>query len=250
MAKQIAVAGKGGTGKTSVTSLLMRYLVEHQKGPILAVDADPNANLNEALGTELGETISDLIAQTKSLKELPAGMTQETFIEYKLRSAMVETKEVDLLIMGGPDGPGCYCFPNNILRKHLENLTAGYNYVVMDNEAGMEHISRRVTADIDILFIVSDASARAIRSAGRVHHLIKSLKANVKEIYLIITKNQPGDIEALQGEISATGLTLIGTVPYDAELARYDLEGKPLFDLPASSIAVTAVYEICAKVNI
>ena len=249
MVKQIAVAGKGGTGKTSVTSLLMRYLVEQQKGPILAVDADPNANLNEALGTELGETISDLIAQTKSLKELPAGMTQETFIEYKLRAAMVETKEVDLLIMGGPDGPGCYCFPNNILRKHLESLTANYNYVVMDNEAGMEHISRRVTTDIDILFVVSDASARAIRSAGRVHHLIKSLKANVKEIYLIVTKNQPGDIEALQGEIAATGLTLIGTVPYDAELARYDLEGKPLFDLPASSIAVTAVHEICAKVN-
>lgn len=250
MVKQIAVAGKGGTGKTSVTSLLIRYLIEHQKSPILAVDADPNANLNEALGAELGETISDLIAQTKSLKELPAGMTQETFIEYKLRAAMVETKDVDLLTMGGPDGPGCYCFPNNILRKHLESLTASYDYVVMDNEAGMEHISRRVTTDIDILFIVSDASARAIRSAGRVHHLIKSLKASVKEIYLIVTKNQPGDIEALQGEITATGLTVIGTVPYDAELARYDLEGKPLFDLPASSIAVTAVHEICAKVNL
>ena len=250
MAKQIAVAGKGGTGKTSVTSLLIRYLIEHQKGPILAVDADPNANLNEALGAELGETISDLIAQTKSLKELPAGMTQETFIEYKLRAAMVETKDVDLLIMGGPDGPGCYCFPNNILRKHLESLTETYNYVVMDNEAGMEHISRRVTTDIDILFVVSDASARAIRSAGRVHHLIKLLKSNVKELYLIVTKTKAGDIEALQQEIAATGLTLIGTVPYDAELARYDLEGKPLFDLPTSSIAVTAVHEICDKVNL
>lgn len=250
MAKQIAVAGKGGTGKTSVTSLLIRYLIEQQKGPILAVDADPNANLNEALGTELGETISDLIAQTKSLKELPAGMTQETFIEYKLRAAMIETKDVDLLIMGGPDGPGCYCFPNNILRKHLESLTETYNYVVMDNEAGMEHISRRVTADIDILFVVSDASARAIRSAGRVHNLIKSLKANVKKICLIVTKTKAGDIEALHQEIVATGLTLIGTVPYDAELARYDLEGKPLFDLPSSSTAVTAVHEICAKVNL
>ena len=250
MTKQIAVAGKGGTGKTSVTSLLIRYLIEHQKRPILAVDADPNANLNEALGAELGETISDIIAQTKSLKKLPAGMTQEAFIEYKLQAAMVETKDVDLLIMGGPDGPGCYCFPNNILRKHLESLTDNYNYVIMDNEAGMEHISRRVTSDIDILFVVSDASARAIRSAGRVHHLVKSLKSKVKEIYLIVTKNQPGDLEALEQEIAATGLTLIGTVPYDVELARYDLEGKPLFDLPASSISVTAVNEICAKVNL
>lgn len=250
MAKQIAVAGKGGTGKTSITSLLIRYLIEHQKSPILAVDADPNANLNEALGVELGETISDVIAQTKNPKGLPAGMTQETFIEYKLRAALVETKDVDLLVMGGPDGPGCYCFPNNILRKHLESLADSYAYVIMDNEAGMEHISRRVTTDIDILFIVSDASARAIRSAGRVHHLVKILKCNIKKIYLIVTKNQTGDIEALQQEIAATGLTLIGTVPYDAELARYDLEGKPLFDLPASSIAVTAVHDICTKVNV
>jgi CO dehydrogenase maturation factor len=246
--KQIAVAGKGGTGKTTFTSLLIRYLIERQKRPVLAVDADPNANLNEALGVDLGETIADIIAQTKGPQGLPAGMTQETFIEYKLQSALVETKDVDLLVMGGPDGPGCYCFPNNILRKHLESLADGYAYVVMDNEAGMEHISRRVTTDIDILFVVSDASARAIRSAGRVHDLVKSLNSRIKEIYLIVTKNQPGDIEALQREIAATGLTLIGTVPYDPEVARYDLASKPLFDLPVSSGAVNAVNEICAKV--
>lgn len=253
MAKQIAVAGKGGTGKTTFTSLLIRYLIEHQKRPILAVDADPNANLNETLGLSLGETISEIIAQTKAAAgsgELPAGMTQETFIEYKLQSALLETKDVDLLVMGGPDGPGCYCFPNNILRKLLENMVDNYAYVIMDNEAGMEHISRRVTNDIDILFIVSDASARAIRSAGRVHALVKTLKTHIKEIYLVITKNQPGDITALQQEITATGLTLIGTIPYDAEVARYDLEGKPLAELPADSAAVSAAYEICDKVKV
>lgn len=250
MAKQIAVAGKGGTGKTTFTSLLIRYLIEHQKRPILAVDADPNANLNEALGASLGETISDIIAQTKGAAGFPAGMTQETFIEYKLQSALVETKDVDMLVMGGPEGPGCYCFPNNILRKLLENLAGNYAYVIMDNEAGMEHISRRVTSDIDILFIVSDASARAIRSAGRVHELVKQLKTPVKEIYLVVTKCQAGDIKILQQEIDATGLTLIGTVPYDTELARYDLENRPLAQLPDDSVAVKAIYEICNNAKV
>lgn len=250
MAKQIAVAGKGGTGKTTFTSLLIRYLIEHGKRPILAVDADPNANLNEALGVERGQTIADIIAQTKDAKGLPAGMTQEVFIEYKLQASMVETKDVDLLVMGGPDGPGCYCFPNNILRKHLDGLAGSYAYVVMDNEAGMEHISRRVTSDIDVLFIVSDASARAIRSAGRVRELVKSLKTPVKEIYLIVTKTQAGDLAALDKEIAATGLTVIGTIPYDGEVARFDLEGRPLFDLPAASAAVTAVDEILQKIGL
>lgn len=250
MTKQIAVAGKGGTGKTTFTSLLIRYLIEHQKRPILAVDADPNANLNEALGMGLGETISDIIARTKDPHGLPAGMTQEPYIEYKLQAALEETKDVDLLVMGGPDGPGCYCFPNNILRKHLEILADNYAYVVMDNEAGMEHISRRVTGNIDILFIVSDASARAIRSAGRVHELVKKLNSRIKEIYLIVTKNHAGDIETLQQEIAATGLDLIGTIPYDAEVARYDVEGKPLIELPATSGAVIAVNQICSKVNV
>ena len=250
MAKQIAVAGKGGTGKTTFTSIMIRYLIEQQKRPILAVDADPNANLNEALGAALGETISDIIAQTKGEVSFPAGMTQETFIEYKLQSALVETKDVDMLVMGGPEGPGCYCFPNNILRKLLENLAGNYAYVIMDNEAGMEHISRRVTSDIDMLFIVSDASARAIRSAGRVHDLVKQLKTSVKEIYLVVMKCQPGDIAALQQEIDATGLTLIGTVPYDTGLARYDLESKPLAELPGDAAAVKAIYEICNKVKV
>ena len=250
MPRQIAVAGKGGTGKTTFASLLIRYLVEHQKRPVLAVDADPNANLNEALGVELGETIADIIARTKDPHGFPAGMTQETFIGYKLQSALVETEDIDLLVMGGPDGPGCYCFPNNILRRYLESLAGSYDYVVMDNEAGMEHISRRVTNDIDILFVVSDASARAIRSAGRVHKLVRNLGSRIKKVYLVVTKNRTGDIETLHQEIAATGLTMIGTIPYDAEIARYDLESKPLFALPADNGAVIAVNEICEKVKV
>lgn len=250
MVNQIAVAGKGGTGKTTFASLLIRYLIENQKSPILAVDADANANLNETLGVNLGETISDIIAQTKSPQGLPAGMTQETFIAYKLQSALIETEDVDLLVMGGPDGPGCYCFPNNILRNHLEGLANNYKYTVMDNEAGLEHISRRVATDIDHLFIISDASARGIRSAGRIHELVKSINSRINNMYLVVTKTQTGDIEALQAEIKATGLKLIGTIPYDREVARYDLESIPLFNLPAESEAVQAVYDICKQVAV
>jgi len=138
MTVHIAVAGKGGTGKTSFCSLLIRYLVENGKTPILAVDADANANLNEALGLKIeNDTVSELIAKTKDLKGIPDGMSQETYIEYKLNASLAEGKNVDLLVMGGPDGPGCFCFPNNILRKYLDNLSKGYNYIVMDNEAGL-----------------------------------------------------------------------------------------------------------------
>jgi CO dehydrogenase maturation factor len=154
MGIQIAVAGKGGTGKTSFCALLIRYLINNKMSPVLAIDADANANLNEALGIEIeNETVSELIAKTKEINGIPKGMTQETFIEYKLNASLAEGKDVDLLVMGGPDGPGCYCFPNNILRKYLESMTKSYSHIVMDNEAGLEHISRRTTQDIDYLFI-------------------------------------------------------------------------------------------------
>ena len=167
MAIQIAVAGKGGSGKTSFCALLIKYLIEKGKYPILAVDADANANLNEALGLEIeNETVSELIAKTKDLHGIPEGMSQETYIEYRLNASMAEGKHVDLLVMGGPEGPGCFCFPNNLLRKYLDNLTRSYKYIVMDNEAGLEHISRRTTQDVDVLFVISDNSARSVLPEG------------------------------------------------------------------------------------
>lgn len=251
MAKQIAVAGKGGTGKTTFTALLIRYLVKNNKGSILAVDADANANLNEALGMEVEQTISELLTSTKDPKNIPAGMTQETYIEYKLQSSLVESDYVDMLVMGGPEGPGCYCFPNNLLKGYMDKLGRNYGYVLMDNEAGMEHISRRVTQDIDYMFVISDASARSIRSAGRVRHLVDTLKSNVKNIYLILTKTQHDeDITTLQGEIDKTGLKLIGIIPYDPQVAKFDLLSQPLFDLPDNSAAVQAVNAICKEIQI
>lgn len=251
MSKQIAVAGKGGVGKTTFTALLIRYLVNHNKGAILAVDADPNANLNEALGMTVEQTISELLSSTKDPGAIPFGMTQETYIEYQLQASLVESKSVDMLVMGGPEGPGCYCFPNNLLRKYMETLGKNYAYIVMDNEAGLEHISRKVSDDIDCMFVVSDASARSIRSAGRVHQLVKSLKATVKKIYLVITKTQSeADLVELQPEIEKTGLELIGVMPYDPEVARFDLLSKPLFDLPDEALSVKAVDSICEKTQI
>ncbi len=251
MAVQIAVAGKGGTGKTSFCALLIRYLTEKGKVPVLAVDADANANLNEALGLEIeSDTVSELIAKTKDLHGIPEGMSQETYIEYKLNASLAEGKNVDLLVMGGPEGPGCFCFPNNLLRKYLDNLTRSYQYIVLDNEAGLEHISRRTTQDVDYLFVVSDSSARSIRSAGRVKKLLAEIKTKVIKVYLIVTKATEEDIENLRDEIDKTGLELIGIVPNDPMITQFDIKSRPLFELPSDSPAVTAVTEILDRLKI
>ena len=251
MAVQIAVAGKGGTGKTSFCALLIRYLIDAGKYPILAVDADANANLNEALGLEIEtETVSELISKTKELHGIPEGMSQETYIEYRLNASLAEGKNVDLLVMGGPEGPGCFCFPNNLLRKYLDNLTRSYKYIVLDNEAGLEHISRRTTQDVDFLFVISDSSARSIRSAGRVKKLLEEIKTKVKKVYLIVTKATEQDIESLREEIEKTGLELAGIIPNDPMVTQYDIKSRPLFELPSDSPAVTAVHSILSQLKI
>lgn len=251
MTVQIAVAGKGGTGKTSFCALLIRYLIERGGTPILAVDADANANLNEALGFPIeNETVSELIAATKDPSKIPGGMTQDVFINYKLNAALTEGKKVDLLVMGGPEGPGCFCFPNNILRKYLDGLTKGYKYVVMDNEAGLEHISRRTTRDIDIMFVVSDCSVRSVRSAGRIRRLIDQLETKVKNIYLILNKTTPEEGAILKDEIEKTGITLAGLISADPMITEYDAEGKALFDLPEDSPAVLSLFKILDGLNI
>jgi CO dehydrogenase maturation factor len=250
--KQIAIAGKGGVGKTTFTALMLRYLLNNKQGKaVLAVDADPNANLNEALGLEVESTISTMLEDTKKPNAIPTGMTKEMYIEFKLQDALVETKKAfDLLVMGNPQGSGCYCYPNDLLRKHLEKLRTNYDYVTVDNEAGLEHLSRRIISDVDTLIVVSDAAARSIRSAGRVHDIVKSVKLDVKELYLVVTKVTGNEIADLQEEIDKTGLTLIGTVPLDPLVAEYDVKGKALIDLPDDSAAVQAVESILNKINL
>jgi CO dehydrogenase maturation factor len=249
--KQIAIAGKGGVGKTTFTALMLRYLAKNRPGKsILAVDADPNANLNEALGLEVENTISSLLEDTKKPNAVPAGMTKEVFIEFKLQDSLVETESVDLLVMGNPQRSGCYCYPNDLLRKHLENLRSNYDYVAVDNEAGLEHLSRRIISQVDTLIVVSDSSARSIRSAARVHEIAKAVGLDVKELYLVVTKVQGQEVDELAGEIEKTGLQLIGTVPLDPLVAEYDLKGKALTDLPDDAAAVMAVDRILDKLNL
>jgi CO dehydrogenase maturation factor len=249
--KVIAIAGKGGTGKTTFSALLLRFLsTRYADKSILAVDADANANLNEALGLEVEETISTTLEDMKDPRLVPSGMSKDMFMQMRLSQALVETEQIDLLVMGNPQGPGCYCYPNDLLRNYLEKLRANYDYVIVDNEAGMEHLSRRIINNVDYLLITSDATARGIRSAGRAYNIIKSVNINAGKIYLVISRTQDGVLSDLQEEIAATGLEVAGTIPLDSMVMEYDLKGRPLFELPADSPALKAVEEIALNLNL
>jgi CO dehydrogenase maturation factor len=250
MTYTIAVAGKGGVGKTSFCALLMRWLIEHRQTPVLAVDADPNSNLAEALGLGVVEgTVSDIISKTKDFDAIPPNMSQDEYISYRMHESLTEGDAFDLIAMGGPEGPGCYCFPNNVLKKHLQKLSKNYRAIVMDNEAGLEHISRGTTTeDVDELFILSDTSARSVRSAARIHNLTKELKVPIKNMHLILTRGKEGDIEALEGEISQVGLPVAGMIPEDRQLVAYEIAGKALYELPADSPSVAATNEVLDRI--
>ncbi|MGB9802424.1 AAA family ATPase [Desulfofundulus sp.] len=251
MAFTIAIAGKGGTGKTTLAALLIRQLTQAGKGPILAVDADANANLHEALGIEVEDTIADIMSRiNNNLEPLPAGMTKDQYLTFRVHQSLAEGDNVDLLVMGGPEGPGCYCYVNNLVRGFMQELSNNYRYVLMDNEAGLEHLSRRTTQNVDVLLVTSDASARGIRSAGRVRELAESLSLEIKKMYLVITKVVNDSIEALQDEIQKTGLVLIGVIPQDDQVFQYDLKGKPLVELPNDAPAVLAVTKIMQQADI
>jgi len=244
----IAVAGKGGSGKTSVASLIIRYLKQHTKGPILAVDADPNANLAEGLGLEVTETVGRILNSFQGEKlNIPPGMTKEAYLEYKLNMAITESTGLDLLTMGRGEGPECYCYPNVIIRKLIDELSGNYAYVVMDNEAGMEHLSRRTTQNIDELLLVSDHSVKGLRSIARIQELVKELKLVVKRESVIINFVANGIDPLLSKEMDRLGIVPAITIPLDEELRRYDLEQKPLFDMPDTSKAVTAVNDLLTK---
>ncbi len=252
MSFTIAVAGKGGTGKTTLAAILIRQLIRYGRGPILAVDADANANLNEALGIKVGDqTISLKIPGiSNSLEQMPAGMTRERYLAYCVHQSLAEGDEFDLLVMGGPQGQGCYCYVNNLLRGFIRQLSSNYPYVVIDNEAGMEHLSRQTTDNVDILFITSDATVRGIRSAKRIKELVESLNLAVRNMYLVVNRAAGDFGELLKEEIALTGLTLIGTIPEEKQVVDFDLIGRPLFELPDESPVVKAVSGIMSKTKI
>ena len=249
----IAVAGKGGTGKTSLCGLTIRYLTEKKKVAVLAVDADANANLHDVLGVKVHATVGALretsLEAIKSTAPRPGGMSMEQLFDYRIQQALVEAKGFDLLVMGRPEGSGCYCAANNIIRKYMDKLADTYPYTVMDNEAGLEHLSRRTTQDTDLLLIISDSSVRGIMTAGRINELVKELNLNVKRVVLIVNRVQDGTSEdkTLQQAIAQQGVEFAGFVPADELIFEYDLNGKPLVQLPAGSKALTSFYSILDK---
>ena len=249
MGQVFAVAGKGGVGKTTFSALLIGELKKKKRGPVLAVDADPNANLADALGIKVDRSLGAVREEFFETKmKLPPGMTKETYLEMKLHESLVESPGLDLLEMGRPEGPGCYCYANNILRRHLDVLANNYPFVVMDNEAGMEHLSRRTTQGVDHLFFLSDYSLKGIRTVGRIRGLIEELKLTVREKHLVVDR-APGELapEFLK-EIERQGVKLLGAIPPDQRILEYDLRGRPLLELPEDSAAVRAVREMLGKI--
>ena len=243
----IAVAGKGGSGKTTVASLVIRYLIKKASGPILAVDADPNANLGESLGLSVKETVGSIIAAFNEEKiNIPPGMTKENYLEYRLNQALVESQRLDLVVMGRGEGPECYCYPNLILRKVIDRLADNYAYLVMDNEAGLEHLSRRTTQDIDELLIVSNHSVKGVRAVAQIAELVAELELRVKRQSVIINFVSPELSPLVREELSRLEIEPAATIPKDDEVYQYDLELKPLLDLPDSSPAVMAVNDLMA----
>ena len=248
MSFNVAVAGKGGSGKTSIASLVIRYLMKNGSGPILAIDADPNANLGESLGLEVKQTVGLMLdAFQKDKINIPPGMTKEVYLDYKLNEVIVESKGLDLVTMGKGEGPECYCYPNLILKKFTDSLAENYAYVVMDNEAGMEHLSRRTTQNIDELFIISDHSVKGIRTVARIRDLVSELKLVVKR-QLIIINFVPTKLDSLVAkELDRLGIDPVATIPLDEKVYEYDLKLKPLLDLPDTSKAVRAVNDLMAN---
>jgi CO dehydrogenase maturation factor len=247
MTFSIALAGKGGVGKTTVAGLLIKYLVSKGKTPILAVDADSNANLNEVLGLEVKDTLGQAREDMKKGK-VPPGMTKDIFMSMRLEEAVAEETGFDLVVMGTPEGAGCYCAANSLLAGFLEKLLDNYAYIVMDNEAGMEHISRLTTKNVDVLLIVADTSRRGLQAGLRIHKLARELNIGVGKSYLVINQAKSDLPPEVTDILSQDSLELAGIIPEDNTVYEYDLNGKPTIQIPEDSPSVKAAFAIFDRI--
>jgi CO dehydrogenase maturation factor len=253
MTKTIAVAGKGGTGKTTISALVIDYLTKKNAGAVLAIDADPSTNLNLALGVPLEDTVGDVREETATAvggSQAMGGMSKWDYLDYRINEALVEERAFDLLAMGRPEGPGCYCAANNILRTSVDRLSDAYDYVVIDNEAGLEHLSRRTTHDVDLLLLVSDPSMRGIVAAVRVAELVDELKTQVGEVYLVVNRVTGETLpEPLMRIIDENHLKLAGIIPSDPAVNELDALGEPLVKLPEDAPSRRSLEAILASLN-
>ena len=250
MTQTIAFAGKGGVGKTTICGMLIQYLCRKNDGAVLAVDADANSNLNEVLGVDVEMTLGDIrenIARADIAvpSPIPAGMTKADYADMMFGQALTENDDFDMLVMGRTQGKGCYCYVNGILSTQVAKYAKNYRYVVVDNEAGLEHISRGILPKVDLILLVSDCSRRGIQAVGRINEMIKELNLGVKEVKLIVNRAPGGVLNAgVQEEIQKQGLTLAGVVPQDETVYEYDAEGKPSVDVPEDAPIKQAVLKI------
>lgn len=257
----IALAGKGGVGKTTIAAMVIKYLAQARKGEILAIDADPSSNLNLALGLPLEWTIGDirenlleqvktsLIAGGAAMGSLPDGMTKREYLDYQIRYSLSEGVHFDMIAMGRSEGPGCYCAVNHNLREVIDSISRNYQYVVIDNEAGLEHLSRRTTRDVQVMLIISDLSMRGVVAAERVAGFSRDLDIHIEHSYLILNNAHEDHIApVLQEHIDAIGVPLLGMIPHDEQIAEFDAVGKPLIQLGEDSTVYRAMSAMLVKV--
>lgn len=250
MAKTIAVTGKGGVGKTTVAALVVAYLRDNTPGPILAMDADPDCNLATVLGIEIESTIGDMREDMlKQIKDFPPGMSKESYVEAGLHQLITETPKVDLITMGRGEGAGCYCFINNLLRKFADDLLPAYQWMVMDNEAGLEHLSRRTAAFIDHLIVVVNENPLAIDCAKRIDQLLDDLTRDVRNRYFVLNAVRDDRIAAVMDKMSGLGLKHLGTIPRDDAIEEAIFRGESLYDL-ANTPAIGIIAEMMRKIGV
>ena len=245
----VAVDGRGGNATTSTARRIIRYLKNNKRTTILAVDADANANLGDSMGLSVEETVGSMLDTFNTEKlNIPPGITKEAYLEVKLNETIVESEGIDLITMGRGEGAGCYCYPNTVLKKFIDDLMANYAYMVMDNEAGMEHLSRKTTENIDELLLISDHSVKGIRTVARIRDMVSKLGLVVKRQSVILNRVPETIDPRITEELEKLGIKPAAIIPLDEEIYEYDLKQKPLLELPDSSRAVQAVSSLMSKV--
>ena len=248
MSKIIALAGKGGVGKTTVSALIARYFSQYSAEPLLAIDADPNSNLGETLGLNIEKTVGDIREDfMRDPQGVPSGMDKIVYLESLMNQVIVEHKNFDLLVMGRQEGQGCYCMVNNILNRFAEELEKNYAWLLVDNEAGMEHLSRRSSGRVDMLMLVTDYALRGLRAVGRINEMLGDLKLDVREKGLIVNRAPDSLSPAFLEEVKSIGLPILCTIPEDNNLLDFDMERRSLLELPDNSPALNSITEMMRK---
>ena len=254
MPHTIAVAGKGGVGKTTTCGMIIDYLTQKGQGPVLVVDADANSNLNEVLGVEVETslgTIREEMAQAEMKGSIPSGMTKADYAEFKFNSALIEEDDFDMLVMGRTQGKGCYCYVNGVLKTQVDKYAKNYKYIVMDNEAGLEHVARGTLPHVDTMLLISDCSRRGIQAAARVAEMVQELNLKPGKMGLIVNRAPAGVLDdGVKAEIEKQGLTLLGVLPQDEGVYRCDCDGEPSSRLPGTNPVKMALKGIMQELGI